>query len=204
MDVEVAVQKSALACPLLFRCTPESSEAHVDHARTPPLPFKSARGVSLNVAGPRDLGICPYRCLPKIEKTRPGETGILGAFALFDEIAPCVAISPTPRHLNDLATFQFDPDLREGAGKMARGACDYAGSIFFCDQGRHGMAEEVAVAGSRRKAVTAPVVIFLPIGPRDIRPFGVRKSRSPTTSLFPDRLPCFLVDEKVELERISS
>src|SRR6266545_4657572 len=60
----------------------------------------------------------------------------------------------------------------------------------------------MAVTRRRREAIAGAIVIFLPVGPRDVRALGVRQSCAPAPSIFPDRVPSFLVDEQVKIERI--
>src|SRR6266498_1207723 len=60
----------------------------------------------------------------------------------------------------------------------------------------------MAVTRRRREAVAGAIVILLPVGPRDVRALGVRQSCAPAPSVFPDRVPGFLVDEQVKIERI--
>ncbi|MCZ6624252.1 MAG: hypothetical protein O7B35_08505 [Deltaproteobacteria bacterium] len=40
---------------------------------------------------------------------------------------------------------------------------------------------EVAMAGSGGEAIAAPVIVLLPVGPREIRPLGIRKPSFSTT-----------------------
>src|SRR5881397_1349214 len=60
----------------------------------------------------------------------------------------------------------------------------------------------MAVTRRRREAIAGAVVVLLPVGPRDVRAFGVRQSCAPAASIFPDRVPSFLVDEQVKIEGI--
>src|SRR5262245_36411143 len=82
-------------------------------------------------------------------------------------------------------------------------AGDYSGGIFLGNNRRDRMTEQVAVARRRRKTVTRAVVVVVPIGPRNVGPFGIRQSHAATPAIFPDRVPGFFVDQQMQVERIS-
>src|SRR3989304_8768161 len=112
MDVQVAVEYTVLAGPLLFRRPPQRAEAHVDHARAAPLPFEAAGGMFFDAARTENLRIRADSDLPEVEKPGAGEAGILRTPALFEEIAPRVATCRATQDLDDLPALRFDLHLR--------------------------------------------------------------------------------------------
>src|ERR671924_817568 len=60
----------------------------------------------------------------------------------------------------------------------------------------------MAVTRRRRKAVARAVVIFFPVGPRDVCALSIPQSCASAASVFPNGIPRFLVDQEVKVERV--
>src|SRR5262245_21480892 len=149
-----------------------------------------------------DFGIGADGYFPEVEKSGTREAGILRAFAFFQEIAPHVAVLGAADYFDDLAAFQLHFHLRKSFGEVTGGSSHDAGGIFLGNDRRHRMAEQMAVARRRRKAVARAVIILVPIRPSDIGSLGVSKARPSATAILRDRLPSFFVDPQMNLERI--
>src|SRR5687767_853679 len=85
---------------------------------------------------------------------------------------------------------------------MTRGTRHHTSRILFGNDRWHWMTKQVTIARRRGESVAAPVVVFVPIGPCDVRAFGVRQPRSTAASIFPNRIPGFFVDQQMKLERV--
>ena len=202
MDMQVAIQESALACPFFFRRPPEGAESHVDHARAPSFPFETARAVLLDVARAMDLWVRSNSSFPEVKESRAGKAGIMNALSLFQEIPPGISVTCSAIHLNDLTAFKLDPDAWECPGKVARGAGHDAGRIFFGDERGYRMAEQMAVPGDGRETITGPVIVFLPVGPGEVCSLGVGQMGAAAAPLFPYETPCLVVYKPVEVHGI--
>jgi len=112
-----------------------------------------------------DLWVGSNGGLPEIKEPWAGEAGILVALALFQEVAPGIAVSSTTDHFNDLPSLKLDLEVREGSREVAGGTGYDTSRVFLGNNRSYRMTVKVAMTRVRGKAVSAAVVIFIPIGP---------------------------------------
>ncbi len=93
------------------------------------------------------------------------------ALAVFQEVAPGIAVSTTTDHFNNLPSLKLDLEVREGSREVAGGTGYNTGRVFLGYNWGYRMTVQVAITRVRGKAVSAAVIIFIPLGPRQVRSF---------------------------------
>src|SRR5262245_37757095 len=174
MNMQMTIENSIFARPFLLFRAPERTEAHVDHAGATALPLKTSGRMEFNMTRPEDLRIGTDGNFPEIKQSGSRKTGILRALALFQQIAPSIAVCCAAPDLDNLPSLQLDLNLRKRSGKMAGGPGDHPRGVLFGDDRRHRMTEQMTIARRRGKPIARTVIVLIPIGPRNIGPFRIR------------------------------
>src|SRR5262249_44277082 len=86
---------------------------------------------------------------------------------------------------------------------MTGGPGDHTRGVLFGDDRRHRMAEKMTITRRRGKPIARTVIVLIPIAQRIICPPRIVKWRSPASPIFPDRVPGLLIDEQMQVQRIS-
>src|SRR5262245_58603697 len=174
MDMQMTIENSVFTRPFFLFGAPERTEAHVDHAGAAALPLKASGRMEFNMTRPEDFRIGTDGNFPEIKQSGSRKTGILRALALFQQIAPSIAVSCATPDLDNLSSLQLDFNLRKRSRKMTGGPGDHTRGALCGDDWRHRMAEKMTIARRRGKPITRTVIVFIPIGPRNIGPFRIR------------------------------
>src|SRR5262249_16517182 len=113
MNVQMTVENSIFSRPFFLFGAPECTEAHVDHTGAAALPLKTSGRMEFDMTRPEDFGIGADSDFPEIKQSWSRKTGILGAFALLQQIEPGITVSSTAFDLDNLPPLQLDSDLRK-------------------------------------------------------------------------------------------